>query len=315
MRTLTLPIINKARPGLLFEKASNQWDNFLYFWKKLMPNLLPGGITYEDDVHLTFEEIDRRYGESELGMQLVKQVRYDKLKLPETSTDQWCQLLGADVNNYRHLRLTLGLAKSFLRRVDLENLTVEDLEVLMLTAVTHDWAEAITMDIDYDKKGQNEETAERDLLAGLLHEFIPEDKRSVNPRAPRVLETLYDRDSKLWLMFNLVEKIGYIRTGINAYRRSHKAEGEQAEKLNFLGKMTVSNHAHFLLEHSERFPALLDFFRGREYLFEEILGAAQPEDFQRFVPGHEQKYLDGLAAGRERLAKFRNGKGAGENAA
>lgn len=270
-----------------------------------MPNLLPTGITYEDDAHLTFEEIDRRYGESELGMELVKRTRFDKLRMPHTSADQWVQLLGADVNNYRHMRLTLGLAKSFLRRLDWENLTVEDLEVLMLAATTHDWAEAITFDIDYDKKGQNEEELEKDLLAGLLHEFIPEDKASKAPRAPRVLETLYERDSKLWLLFNLVEKIGYVRTGINAYRRSHRAQGEQAERLTFMGKMTVANHAHFLLEHSERFPALLGFFHGREHIFEEILEAAQPEDFQRFVPGHEQKYLDGLIAGKERLARLK----------
>jgi hypothetical protein len=269
-----------------------------------MKKIIPGGIDYESG-HLSFSEINRRFEKTEHGKKLSDSVRWGPMKTDKVSNAEWCRLLGADVNNFHHNRLTYGLTRAFLAKISHENLSGQDLEVILLTAITHDWAEAVLGDTPYDKKGLSNEEQERVILSDMLYEYLPEDVGSQNSRVPEVLATLYDRNAKLWKLFNIVEKLGYIRTGLNAFDRRHHYQGEQSERLAFMGKKVVANHVDTMFANAEQYPVLLDYLRLRMPLFERIMSESKFEDFQKYAPGHEEQCQRGLVAVQQSFAKLK----------
>lgn len=124
----------------------------------------------------SFENIHKRFAKSKHGQKLKGEIRFGPYKTASLTNDQWCRLLGMDVNNLHHMSLTRGLAANLLRRIIPDvNLSRFDLEVLLLTAQVHDWAEAVKSDIPYDHKKKSDEEDEKRILIEMLARFLPED--------------------------------------------------------------------------------------------------------------------------------------------
>ncbi|MBI2013094.1 MAG: hypothetical protein HYS88_01460, partial [Candidatus Colwellbacteria bacterium] len=101
---------------------------------------------------VTFEEIYELFAGSSYGKILRQRVRYGPYKPEELSNEEWVKILGPDVNNLEHLKTTLAITNDFIYRARYPhpewqpreiNFSREEKELLCLTAVIHDWGEAV----------------------------------------------------------------------------------------------------------------------------------------------------------------------------
>lgn len=220
---------------------------------------------------------------SEEGLILNGRERWERYK-PESMTDlgEWQKILGYDVNNLEHMRLTdfitIGL-------VDLQNqnfpgsFSQEEKNILRKTAMVHDLPEADSGDINYELKTDDDEKRELQLMRKILSqgsfpEVISKDERE------QIILILKDKESKLGEAFNIVERIGYFRTGMVAWKKSESHKFNKEETLRHLKWITnnvLMNQIPVLVEKSDKF-ALVQHALG---FYKETITAAfenMPED-------------------------------------
>lgn len=236
---------------------------------------------------LSFREIHKRYSATQYGEKLRKNVRFLPYKPKEVTYGQWESLLGSDVNNLKHLWYTFSLTREFLltnankevndnksaqQRVEFD---ASEQQLLQLTAVIHDWAEAIIGDIPYPVKTETDTKKEMVVLRGLIHEILGEGKnmREWNEVADQVEQILTDRESRLGKAFNAIERIGYTKVSLRAWTRSVTVTGDLKNGLERMGMKIVSHHAPALLKYVAYYPAISFYLRRHNNTITQIIAA------------------------------------------
>ena len=258
--------------------------------------------------------LDTAFRETPQGQTLSAQVRYERYMPADISKEDWVRLLGADVSNMAHMRLTFGLTKAFLKYAEAPHeswqgpiseavrFNPEEKRLLMLTAITHDWAESITGDHSYDLKQAHHEEEEHKVLSGLV-------QRSDLSRqdAEAVLSILGDKTSKLGRAFNAIERVGYVRTALQACHVAERGHAESIagarENLSWLVSNVLGNQIEALVGYASTLPPVRNYLslnRGRisgafamvnESAFElygESEAQTQREKFERAYAAWEQ---------------------------
>jgi len=265
-----------------------------------MERHIPDSISYEDGSQISIIEIRNRYAQSKHGQHLNNQLRWQPSIRTGTTPDQWRKSFGADVNNLSHLDLSYGLVRTVLRRFKSTEFTLEDFEILLLTAQTHDWAEAITGDKSFVYKNEHDEKEEIAILRILLEEFLPEDQNSTSPKIPQVISTLTKKDTLRYKIFNIVEKLGYLRTCKRAYQIKDNFPEEQRAALHAMACQPFISSLPDIIEYSGQFPELAEFFLHPKTLptWKDIHSDCDQIDYEKFYPG-KGKHID------EKLPKTR----------
>ena len=241
---------------------------------------LPKGINTEKGI-IPFRQIRHLFETSIYGTVLGNQTRYDRYKPDGLQNSEWERLLGADANNLKHLPLSYGLTRSFIsycinapdfgdeKNSHMINFTSEDTEILLLAAISHDWAEAIVGDKMFDLKTDKEEKEERTLHKILSHEII--DGLESNVLSEIMDEANYvsgDRYSKLGQAFNAIERLGYLRTALRAWEQTKKLNQESDKilinKLHWLINNVFLNQIKKLLEYSQIYPPVKLYLKNME---------------------------------------------------
>lgn len=271
-----------------------------------MERFIPDNISYEDGTQVPLIQIRYRYAESKYGDILNNQLRWGPAIRDGTTPDLWRKTFGADVNNLLHLDLTFGLLKTVLRRFKSVELTLEDLEILLLTAQTHDWAEAVTGDKCFIYKNESDEREEIDILRALLEEFLPEDRNSSVPKIPQVISTLTHQDTLRYKIFNIAEKIGYLRTCKRAYQVKDRFPEEQKAALHAMACQPFITNAPKVIDYSRQFPELSEFVLHPKVLpvWEAILADCDRIDFEKFFPTKGQHFCEILPKVKECWKNF-----------
>ncbi len=265
---------------------------------------LPAGITF-DNRHLSFSHIHRRFAGSLYGIRLAQNIRYAPYKPDGVSHQEWERTLGIDVNNLNHLNLSLGMTRSFLAncasaderwkgRVSTEAVfTPQEQQLLLLTAVVHDWAEAVVGDIPYHLKTQSDEEREMTILRGLIHEVLGNGNSSAqcDEIAGGVQSVLTDTRSKLGKAFNAVERVGYVRTGLRAWEQSRIISGHLGKNLENLAFQVVPFHITKLVHYAEIYPAVDSYLSFHQNPITQIINARDGGStnhvwFMRFSKGN-----------------------------
>lgn len=228
---------------------------------------------------IPFTEVSKNFQNSPYHPKLEATARFIRF-IPEGWTNQqWESLFGADYNNARHMPLTYGLARRFVGALQLcperpRRLTREEIEIVLLSAAIHDWAEAVTGDVTYNNKNHLHEKREKVVLAEMLEEL--ERERISGQLRERILETVFNPSSELGHLFSAVEKVGYLRSAILAWKRygrpglSHgypevpKVQALTAEVFgNIVGKFTPLSSQYspvkkYLHAHAADFTEIFD---------------------------------------------------------
>ena len=154
-------------------------------------------------------ELHEVFANSGYGRHLENQTRFNEFKPGWVTTELWCDLLGDDVNNLRHMPYTLNLAEQF---TDLQEM---DGTALQVTAITHDWGEAITGDIALPNKTKADEQTELFAYRQIAGELLGERAKKLTNL---VLPILFDKSSPEADMFRSIEYVGYCATALKAGR-------------------------------------------------------------------------------------------------
>jgi hypothetical protein len=210
------------------------------------------------------------FAETEHGITLAACVRWNKYKPVEISNQRWVELLGPDANNLDHLVDTYNLTSDFIARTDCLQpglLAPRDKAVLKISAITHDWGESIKPDINYFDKTDADEIEEQQIFFDNLANFYTGGDTDVQELITEALETvIFDRESRLGGMFNVIERIGYMRTGLRAAEHVREATAPDcADHLRWLAACVLSSdHATHLIRNSRQLQAAQHFLVLRE---------------------------------------------------
>ncbi|MDX9971090.1 MAG: HD domain-containing protein [Candidatus Gracilibacteria bacterium] len=125
-------------------------------------------------------EIFQNFCNSDDGKILNSQVRYERYKPTTVSNERWIKILGADVNNLNHMRLTYGLTRIFLEKQK-GKFSNDEVNILLLTSIIHDIAEAKIGDISYDQKTDSDENEESKIATNLFQTILFESTLNIDP--------------------------------------------------------------------------------------------------------------------------------------
>lgn len=242
-----------------------------------MENTLPTGLETSEGF-LSFREIHDRFSATSYGQTLAKNIRYRFFKPPEVTHAEWERLLGPDVNNLEHHWWSERVMRAFLRRS--EGFSQEEQEILLLTAVTHDWAEAVIGDVPYGQKTTGEEESELRLIPEIALECFGENLaqpvrqtiEKVLREKPHLRKT--GEGSKLGHAFEAVEQLGYFGTGGRAWAEATKRDGLSEplrSNLQWLGIEVHVHHVPILLRYAETYPAVRRYLFGTRHRVSDIL--------------------------------------------
>lgn len=233
--------------------------------------------------------------ESDEGKILKKSERWERYK-PAYMTEigEFEDLLGYDVNNLEHMRLTDCIAIAL---VDAQNEKIpgsfsrEEKSILRKAALTHDLAEAITGDVNYNLKTDDDEKKELQLMRHILSQPIFEE--NVTPEeVEQIISILKDKSTKLGEAFATIESIGYFRTAMVAWKKSKLPENQMSEvpkNLIWITNNVLLNQIPKLVEKSKKFVLVeksLEFYDDR---ISEVFENMPIEIFDKYNPEEKEK--------------------------
>lgn len=242
-----------------------------------MVEMAPTGINI-NGTNVGFDQIHRGFSGTDYGKRLSGRTRYDRYKPEGLSNEEWVSLLGADVNNLEHMRLTYGMTRQFIKYneeplatwagsvPEEARLTQHEKEDLLLAATIHDWGEAVVGDKMFDLKQATDDTREMEVLHEMTQGLYGEEENAeFLGRIETILrDVLQNKQSKLGKAFNAVERVGYLRTGLLAWDRSKSLGGDQQELvtgLNWLTNNVLLNQIPTLLDYAKLYPAVDTFLK------------------------------------------------------
>lgn len=165
---------------------------------------------------------------TEYGQALQEQVRFSSFKPEWLPNEQWVELLGDDVDNFRHQEYMAGLTQWFIDeswRVG-DFIPAEDAERLLVVAHVHDFAEAIDGDVPDPLKdnGAIALARERDSFIEVASSVTAEPEELADYVLPVMhrLEPLGD-------VWRAIELIGYLETAFRANTVLHSLRAWQDE--------------------------------------------------------------------------------------
>jgi hypothetical protein len=234
------------------------------------------------------------FATTEYGQRLSDNIRYARYNLAELSNHQWVRLLGADVNNLTHMPLTYGCTKSFVRlheELAPGTLAPEDASILKLAAIVHDQGEAIVGDITYSDKTSADEDAEKQAVLDYIADFTPGiDPTTRDTIKQAFTEVVFDRMTDLGAMFNAIERIGYMRTGLRASSELlRNSEPHALAGLRWLIADVLAAQPAALVVQANRYPVVKVFLGANQDLISAAFRWPEPTDFSNYRAFEEIK--------------------------
>jgi len=241
-------------------------------------------------------DLHRMFAKTSYGQILAPRVRFGRY-CPETvSEEEWRCALGADVNNLEHMRLTYGLTRQFIRYQNTygeEVLSREDQKDLLLAATSHDWGESIVGDVMFDLKTDAVETQEATAIRRIINEMFGNGGEDLPARIEQVIsDVVENHDTRLGKMFRVIEQLGYLRTGLNAFDLSQQIDDPDMQTgLQWASSNVLSNQIPSLIDVADQYPAVYFFINENAELITEAFMTIPPSVFSNYEAGEDQKNL------------------------
>lgn len=255
----------------------------------LSPIEIPSGINSNGNL-VTFQEIHGLFSDTNNGKKLASEIRYKRYNLNDLSNKDWKNMLGGDVNNLDHIFLTYGISRAFIKYCP-DQFTTEEQENLLLAADVHDWGESVIKDITSDKKTAADEEVELIAIKNIATNIFGQlEDSELLARINFVKETIIkDSSTKMGQAFNAVERLGYLRTGLNAWQDSICIdETEIKEGLIWLTNNVLLNQIPKLIEYSEIYPAVKIYLHNTQDIISHAFNNLPNSTFDNYEVGDDR---------------------------
>jgi 5'-deoxynucleotidase YfbR-like HD superfamily hydrolase len=262
----------------------------------------PTGIQIHESYY-SFSQLHRDFAKTDEGQELATQVRWDRYRftldvegrLVELIDKQsWLKLFGADANNLEHMPHTYGIARWFgeqCKQAELHDNKLhsdaifdsDDLCVIFGGAIVHDRPEIKHGDVTYDYKNDETHDDESKTLSMMLgiNETIEED--NILRRMVEVTNTKKRDDTKVGRAFNTIEHIGYLRTGLNAWKALEQFNVRQHSlriNLQWLTQNVLLNSLPKLILKADIYPPVRLLLDMNHKIISEAFQNIQNESFE-----------------------------------
>lgn len=220
-------------------------------------------------------KIHRVFARSEYGKKLRDQVRFGPYKPQDLPNKEWEKILGRDVNNLYHMPFTAYMTRRFVNKCRApgknwgKNISphvtfyLEEEKSLVFAAQVHDWGEAVIGDIPAPFKTNADEEKELEILKKMVIDLLSRRDKSLSLRVKKsVEEVMEDRSSKLGMAFDAVERMGYVKVGLRAWRMKDSFSGELKERLFNLATWEIApvkREGEKLRKYAEIYPPVYEF--------------------------------------------------------
>ncbi len=187
-----------------------------YFIIKNMPN-------YES--HIPLKSITFIFHEKDIRSQLVnpENIRYNRFRTIE-SPEKFVLLLGPDIKFASHPGVTQNIAKKFIesqnKNDNPKKINNDETDIILTASLVHDLGELKIDglghgDISFEHHTQDHEKVEETIFERIIGRVADLSDRKYITGAYK--EVVQDKDSKLGKIFNAIERIGYLGTGLRAF--------------------------------------------------------------------------------------------------
>lgn len=209
----------------------------------------------------------REFSKTPEGIRLSNNTRWSPYQ-GNLDNNQYQDLMGCDVNNLKHCELTYGITCRFIRsmnKFDPGFFNPEEKQLLLLSAIMHDYPEGFTKkgDVNYYLKTAQDEEEELSFIEPIVTKALGQKNSEISEKVKDILQ---NRESKLGRFFNSVERFGYIRTGLIAWKKSKNDKQDQqiSSNLVLLTKDSLTGHIPKIIEYSSQYPPINEFLLYKE---------------------------------------------------
>jgi len=236
------------------------------------------------------------------GAVLGEEERYAKYNLTDLPHEQWTELLGPDVNNLAHMRVTYQLTQAFVRysQVHQPGLLGPDADVplLLIAAISHDQGEAKVGDISFGDKTAADTAREQQAFTEHADEFVPDASALLRHFLQRARdEIIFDHTTRLGSMFNAIERVGYLRTALRASQRlQQETAGEAAVGLRWLVADVLGNQTEALLDYTDDYAAVASYLGKHATAIDQAFALVTADDFRHYGEQRDEKLARFTAA-------------------
>lgn len=231
------------------------------------------------------------------GQSLAGEPRWDMQRPEHVSAQEWIRILGRDADNLEHMKLSFDITNLFLHFDDGSlGISEDEKDILRIAAISHDWGEShddITGrggDINYELKTDLDTMNEQEIFRMVFdHVMGP-----VDVKTKHLIEaTIFKKDTKLGMVFDAIERIGYLRTAIIAFTHSKETDDPILKShLEWLAAGTLSNQVTMLMEYAANYTPVKKYLDIAAPSINEIYDALESSIFsQHGQPQHEKRNL------------------------
>lgn len=241
-----------------------------------------------DNQKISIPEIHQLFRQCPAGERLEKkQVRWSRFQPGNINQETWRSptLIGLDANNLEHAQVTVRDTISFIESQNNSDspikFNIEEQQLLVLIAETHDWPEGITEkgDIPAPDKTDEDEQKELEVIEGAITHIIGN-----GPQAQKLaLDIRFylspkGKETKIGQAFNIIEKIGYFQTAIRSWQKSFQFGQSDPELYTQFQLLTcdvfISNFST-LLENSDTYPRVKTVLKNQKHWIDQAFAIEQ----------------------------------------
>ncbi len=248
--------------------------------------MLPRGLETKKG-RLSFCAIHQRYSATTGGKTLLKSIRFGLYKPGNMTNEEWCAHLGPDANNLHHLYTTYLLTREYLALHP--SVTFDEKRLLLLAAITHDWGEAVTGDILLPLKTREHTVREKEILRSMLMQEL---RWSIDQATADMIPVIVFEKGRTLLgaHFDAIEKWGYLRTALRAWRTAHSIrDRELLKNVSSLVHSVFAFHFRHVLDAAGQSRVIHNHLTGKAHMIISHVCDTMPQDMHEHHVDPSQK--------------------------
>lgn len=240
-------------------------------------------------------ELYKTFTATSYGESLDGTPRWDMQRPAHIKATEWTKILGRDGDNLQHMKLTYDITRLFLRFDDGSlDISDEESKLLQTAAIIHDWGKSYDPntgsggDINYDLKTLTDDERELKIFHTVYDELLGSD----DVKTRFILEAIvFKKETKLGLIFDAIERLGYLRTSKIAYEQSKITDDEVLkDHLEWLTANVLANQMIPLMDYSANYTPVKKYLEHVAPFIDEAYSNLSSDVFTRHNQlGHEKK--------------------------
>lgn len=267
-------------------------------------NPIASSITLNGQRYNIISDIQRLYADTPAGFRLsYEQVRWP-YRPEDVSMYEWqsSRILGADANNFKHGALTVGEARWLMKQQNNSDSEIkfdkDDQEIICAISQMHDTPEGLTKkgDVPYEKKTLQDVKNEELVMGRGIIEALGDsgDNRYLAYWVNYYLSEEGIKKTIIGEFFNAVEKFGYVRTGLQAWKKSREFINSRpilSDNLTLIANNVLINNLPTLIKYSSKYVGIKTYLQIQKDTIDQAF-AMDPSYMDKYddkskIPGYK----------------------------